>query len=203
MLLDCGVDYLALNERSLYKRQYPKVFWFTGLSGAGKSTLANMLERKLQENNLFSYVIDGDRVRKGLNSDLDFSDAARRENIRRVAHVAELMYEAGLVVICSLISPIEEERDKAKALFPEGDFYEIYIKVDLDVAIERDVKGLYKKAKDGLVKQMTGIASRYVEPMAPDLIVDTSNSSINESFELLWQFVSQVKFFPEVESEIA
>jgi bifunctional enzyme CysN/CysC len=162
------------DARAAAKRQKPAVLWFTGLSGAGKSTVANILEKKLHAEGRHTYILDGDNVRHGLNKDLGFTDADRVENIRRVAEVARLMTEAGLIVIVSFISPFAAERRMARSLMPEGEFLEVYVETPLAVAESRDVKGLYKKARAGELANFTGIDSPYEAPENAEIRVDTS-----------------------------
>ncbi len=140
------------------------VIWFTGLSGSGKSTLANFLEQKFYEKGILTYILDGDNIRFGLNKDLDFSDAGRKENIRRIGEVAKLMTDAGIVVLTAFISPFREDRKTVRELLDKNDFIEIYVKCDLNVCEERDVKGLYSKARAGEIKDFTGIDSPYYDP---------------------------------------
>jgi bifunctional enzyme CysN/CysC len=162
---------LDVNKRARAERkgQQPCVLWFTGLSGAGKSTIANLVEKKLHARGRHTYLLDGDNVRHGLNKDLGFTDAARVENIRRVAEVARLMVDAGLVVLVSFISPFKAEREMARALVAEGEFFEVFVDVPLAVAEERDPKGLYKKARRGDLRNFTGIDSPYEAPEAPEI----------------------------------
>jgi bifunctional enzyme CysN/CysC len=148
------------------------VIWITGLSGAGKSTLANALEIKLYEQNKHTYILDGDNIRLGLNKDLGFSDDERKENIRRTAETAKLMLDAGLVVITATISPFRSERLMAKEIIGVDNFIEIFINTSLAVCEKRDPKGLYKKARLGLLPNMTGIQSPYEEPINADFIID-------------------------------
>ena len=152
----------------------PCVLWFTGLSGAGKSTIANLVEKRLHARGLHTYLLDGDNIRHGLNKDLGFTDADRVENIRRVAEVARLMVDAGLIVLVSFISPFRNERRMARALMGEGEFLEVYIDTPLAVAEGRDVKGLYKKARGGQLKNFTGIDSPYEAPENPEIRIDTT-----------------------------
>ncbi|KAB0489358.1 sulfate adenylyltransferase subunit CysN [Pseudomonas vancouverensis] len=159
------------------KGQTPRVLWFTGLSGAGKSTIANLVERKLHTLGRHTYLLDGDNVRHGLNRDLGFTEADRVENIRRVAEVAKLMLDAGLITLVSFISPFRAERDMARNLAGEGNFLEIYIDAPLEVAEQRDPKGLYQKARRGELKNFTGIDSPYEPPVAPDIHIDTQRES--------------------------
>ncbi|MQP76659.1 sulfate adenylyltransferase subunit CysN [Stenotrophomonas sp. MYb238] len=155
--------------RARIKGQTPKVLWFTGLSGAGKSTIANQVEKRLHARGCHTFLLDGDNVRHGLNRDLGFTDEDRVENIRRVAEVAKLMTDAGLIVLVSFISPFRAERQMARERFAEGEFIEIFVDVPLDVAESRDVKGLYRKARAGQIPNFTGIDSPYEAPEAPEL----------------------------------
>jgi adenylylsulfate kinase len=153
------------------------VVWLTGVSGAGKSTLANLLKEQLDARGLRAYLLDGDVLREGLNQDLGFSDADRHENIRRTAEVARLMVDAGLIVIAALISPFEEARAKARARFAAGAFVEVFVDVSLDVAEARDPKGLYVLARQGSIRQFTGIESAYEKPLSPDVHIRTAETS--------------------------
>ncbi|HET7448097.1 MAG TPA: sulfate adenylyltransferase subunit CysN [Methyloceanibacter sp.] len=163
--------------RASLKEQKPCVLWFTGLSGAGKSTIANTLERRLHSMGRHTYMLDGDNIRHGLNKDLGFTDADRVENIRRVAEAARLFVDAGLIVMVSFISPFRSERRMARDLFQEGEFIEIYIDTPLEVCEERDPKGLYRKARAGLIANFTGIDSLYEPPENAELKLDTSETS--------------------------
>lgn len=167
---------LAVNKdaRAALKMQRPRVLWFTGLSGSGKSTLANLVERRLLELGRHTYLLDGDNVRHGLNRDLGFTEADRVENIRRVAEVARLMVDAGLVVLVSFISPFCSERQMARDLFEAGEFIEIYVNTPLDVCEQRDPKGLYRKACAGQLVNFTGIDSPYEIPEHPELVVNST-----------------------------
>jgi bifunctional enzyme CysN/CysC len=155
------------------KNQSPSVLWFTGLSGSGKSTIANMVEKKLHAAGKHTFLLDGDNVRHGLNKDLGFTEADRIENIRRVGEVAKLMTDAGLIVLTAFISPFRAERAMVRALLPEGNFYEVFVDTPLAEAERRDVKGLYKKARSGALKNFTGIDSPYEAPEKPEIRVDT------------------------------
>jgi bifunctional enzyme CysN/CysC len=161
--------------------QRPSVLWFTGLSGAGKSTIANLVEKKLHAMGRHCYLLDGDNLRHGLNKDLGFTEADRVENIRRVAEVARLMIDAGLIVLTAFISPFRAERDMARSLVGENEFLEIYIDTPLSVAETRDVKGLYRKARRGELSNFTGIDSPYEAPQSPDLVVNTVECSADEA----------------------
>ncbi len=157
------------------------ILWFTGLSGSGKSTLAHAVEEKLYEMKCRTYVLDGDNIRHGLCGDLGFSNEDRVENIRRIGEVAKLFVEAGVISLTAFISPFRADRDNVRKINAEGDFFEIYCKCSLDICEERDVKGLYKKARAGEIKEFTGINSPYEEPLNPELTVDTGSESLEES----------------------
>lgn len=167
-------------RRAAKKRQRPVCVWLTGLSASGKSTLGNALEVYLADEGFHTYMLDGDNVRHGLNKDLGMSDADRAENIRRVGEVARLMTDAGLVVITAFISPFCADRDRARALFDDGNFIEIFVDTPLFVCEKRDPKGLYKKARAGHIKDFTGIGSVYEPPMSPELRVNTEKKSVGQ-----------------------
>ena len=165
------------------------VLWFTGLSGSGKSTLAHALEEKLFQKGCRTFVLDGDNVRHGLNSNLGFSETGRTENIRRISEVSKLMLESGLIVMTAFISPIKKDRNEARKLISSGDFIEIYCKASLETCENRDVKGLYKRARAGEITNYTGIDSPYEVPENPELIVDTDNQSLEESVSSILNFL--------------
>jgi bifunctional enzyme CysN/CysC len=165
------------------KNQKPKILWFTGLSGSGKSTIANEVEKTLNLLNRHTFLLDGDNIRHGLNKDLGFTETDRIENIRRVGEVAKLMADAGLIVLTAFISPFRAERDMVRAMMPEGEFIEIFVDTPLEVAEARDVKGLYKKARAGQLKNFTGIDSPYEPPENPDICVNTVKMSPAEAAE--------------------
>jgi bifunctional enzyme CysN/CysC len=172
------VDKIA---RAASKGQRPGVLWFTGLSGAGKSTIANLVEKKLHAIGRHTYLLDGDNLRHGLNKDLGFTEADRVENIRRVAEVTKLMVDAGLIVMTAFISPFRAERAMARSLLADGEFIEIHVDTPLEVAEDRDVKGLYKKARRGEISNFTGISSPYEAPEAPELTISTVELSAEEA----------------------
>ena len=171
--------------RADMKGQRPCVIWFTGLSGAGKSTIANLLEKRLHALGRHTYLLDGDNVRQGLNKDLGFTEADRVENIRRVSEVARLMADAGLIVLVSFISPFRAERRTARGLMGEGEFYEVFVDVPLEVAETRDPKGLYKKARRGELKNFTGVDSPYEVPEAPEVKIDTTRVTPEQAAEAI------------------
>ena len=167
------------------KNQKPAVLWFTGLSGSGKSTIANLVEKKLYRMNRHTFLLDGDNVRHGLNKDLGFAEADRIENIRRVGEVAKLMTEAGLIVITAFISPFRAEREMVRAMIPDGEFIEIFVDTPLADAEARDVKGLYKKARSGQLKNFTGIDSPYEAPSNPEIRIDTTGMTPDAAADLI------------------
>ncbi|WP_298200059.1 sulfate adenylyltransferase subunit CysN [Novosphingobium sp.] len=170
-------------DHAKLKNQAPKVLWFTGLSGAGKSTIANEVEKRLNVMNRHTFLLDGDNVRHGLNKDLGFTEADRIENIRRVGEVAKLMADAGLIVLTAFISPFRAEREMVRAMLPEGEFVEVFVDTPLEVAEARDVKGLYKKARDGQLKNFTGIDSPYEPPLNPEIRVNTAEMTAEQAAE--------------------
>jgi adenylylsulfate kinase len=177
-------------KREEKNRHKSVVIWFTGLSGSGKSTLSHAVEAKLYEKGTNTIVLDGDNVRHGLCRDLGFSNEDRKENIRRISETSRLMLEAGIITITAFISPFKEDRDMAKKLFREGDFIEIYCRCTLDICEQRDVKGLYKKARAGEIAHFTGISSPYEAPEHPDLTVDTGLLSLEESTQLVMNLLN-------------
>jgi adenylylsulfate kinase len=165
------------------------VIWFTGLSGSGKSTLAHSVEEELYKLSCRTFVLDGDNVRHGLTSNLTFSDDDRKENIRRIGEVAKLMMESGVITMTAFISPFREDRDLIRKLLSQDDFIEIYCKASLEACESRDVKGLYKRARAGEIKNYTGIDSPYEAPNNPELIIDTEHESLEESVSKVIDFL--------------
>ncbi|NJN93563.1 MAG: sulfate adenylyltransferase subunit CysN [Anaerolineales bacterium] len=174
---------VSLEQREQHNRHKGAVLWFTGLSGSGKSTVAKKLEQRLFERDVHTLFLDGDNLRHGLNGDLGFSDSDRNENIRRAAEVSRLGFGHGNIVLCSFISPFQNERDFARSILPEGRFFEIFVKCDLEVCKRRDPKGLYAKALTGEIKNFTGISSPYEEPQHPEIVVETDLRSTEEIVE--------------------
>ena len=166
------------------------VLWFTGLSGSGKSTLASAVECELHQKGIHTFILDGDNVREGLNSDLDFSAASRKENIRRIAHVSGLMKDAGLVVLSAFVSPYQKDRDFVRASLLGG-FSEIFISAPLEVCEQRDVKGLYAKARAGEISNFTGISAPFEEPTNPELDVPTHKMSIEEATIMVLDYIAE------------
>lgn len=167
----------------------PCVVWFTGLSGSGKSTLANAVEQELHSNNIHTYVLDGDNIRKGLNSNLDFSEAGRQENIRRIGEVSKLFVDAGMVVLTAFISPFRSDRDWVRSLVERGEFIEVFVDCPIDECEKRDVKGLYKKARAGEIADFTGITSPFEVPLNPELIIHTNQLTVSEATNLICERV--------------
>ena len=176
---------------SAQKNQKPAVLWFTGLSGSGKSTIANALQKRLYSIDRHTYLLDGDNVRHGLNRDLGFTDADRVENIRRVSEVSKLMVDAGLITLVSFISPFRSERRMARNMVEDGEFVEVFVNTPLNVAEQRDVKGLYKRAREGKIKNFTGIDSPYEPPTEPEIEIDTTKVSADEAAEIIVDWMKE------------
>jgi bifunctional enzyme CysN/CysC len=170
--------------RAAQKNQKARVIWLTGLSGSGKSTIADALEKKLYSLGMHAYVLDGDNMRLGLNKDLGFTREDRAENVRRVSEVAHSLYDAGLITIVALVSPYAEDREQARALFPVGDFSEVWVKTPVEICAQRDPKGLYTKAAAGELPNMTGIGQEYEAPESAELVIDGAQP-VDESVDLL------------------
>jgi len=169
------------NDRSKLLGQRPIVIWFTGLSGSGKSTIAGALEEELSKRGFKTYLLDGDMLRTGLNKDLGFSDSERTENIRRTGEVCRLLHDAGLAVLAAFISPFRKDRQLVRELFGANEFIEIFVNAPLEVCMDRDPKGLYRKSKDGQVSSMTGIESAYETPLNPEIELRTDQDSVVDS----------------------
>lgn len=180
-------------DHAALKNQQPRVLWFTGLSGSGKSTIANAVEKRLNLMNRHTFLLDGDNVRHGLNKDLGFTEADRIENIRRVGEVAKLMADAGLIVLTAFISPFRAEREMVRAMLPAGEFVEIFVDTPLAVAEARDVKGLYKKARSGALKNFTGIDSPYEPPEHPEIRVNTAEMTVEEAADAIIRAIMPLK----------
>ncbi len=183
-------DYtVARTDRTALLHQEPLVLWLTGLSGAGKTTLANFLAKRLYDDGYHAYVLDGDNLRHGLNRDLDFGEAARRENVRRMAEVAGLMYDAGLITLAACISPFRSERDFARSLLPPGRMVEVFVDTPLEVCEQRDAKGLYRRARAGEITNFTGIDSPFERPEKPELVIDTSERSPEGCAHIMMEYL--------------
>lgn len=176
LIIDAPLS-VGQSERQSLKQQRACCIWFTGLSGAGKTTLGNRLDQTLVAHELHSYLLDGDRLRRGLCQDLGMCEESRRENVRRIGEVAKLMVDAGLIVIVSAISPYRQDRDAVRQHFAEGQFIEVHVSTPLRECMRRDAKGLYKAVREGRIKNFTGIDSPYEPPLEPEFVVDTSADS--------------------------
>ena len=177
-------DYLlTMQDRNSMNGHNSFVIWFTGLSGSGKSTVANRLEEVLYQKGIHTYSLDGDNIRRGLNRDLGFSEEDRCENLRRTAEIAKLFVDAGLVTITALISPLKKDRKAAKDIIGEENFVEVFMNTPLDICEKRDVKGLYKKARSGEIKNFTGISSTYERPVNPEVEIKTEEEGLEESVQ--------------------
>jgi adenylylsulfate kinase len=173
------------SQRQQLTQQKPVLLWFTGMSGSGKTTLANGVEAQLHRLRYHTFLLDGDNIRHGLCKDLGFSDADRKENLRRVAEIARLFLDAGIITLAAFISPMAQDREQVRAMFAKSDFIEIYCQCPLDICERRDVKGLYKQARLGQVTNFTGISSKYEPPQSPDLTIETNNVDITTSINLV------------------
>jgi adenylylsulfate kinase len=176
------------------------ILWFTGLPASGKSTIANALGGKLHSMRVQSYVLDGDNIRHGLNNDLGFTPEDRKENIRRIGEVARLFVDAGLIIMVAFISPNREARLQARSLVPKGDFIEIYLKCDPEICEQRDSKGMYKKAKAGLIAEFTGVSAPYDPPENPEIIFDTALLSVETCVEQLLDYLIKNEYIKSLQS---
>lgn len=184
---------LSKLDREKLLSQKGVVIWFTGLPSSGKSTLAHAVEEELYTRGHLSYVLDGDNIRHGLNKNLGFSPEDREENIRRIGEVARLFAQAGVITMTAFISPYRRDRDKARHLLEDGEFIEVFVKVSLEEAEQRDPKGLYKKARAGEIKEFTGISAPYEEPLNPELAVDTDKLDLAKSKDMVIQYLEKKK----------
>jgi adenylylsulfate kinase len=185
---------VSRRERNLLNKHKSGVVWFTGLSAAGKSTIAHHLEKDLFDRGIRAYVLDGDNVRHGINSNLGFSREDRKENLRRIAEISKLYVDAGIFILAAFISPYREDRAYIKEIVGPEDFFEIYVKCSLQVCENRDPKGLYKKARAGVIKNYTGIDAPYEEPLSPDLEIDTEELDVESSVRKVLTFLDDRKF---------
>lgn len=188
---------LNKTQRAMIKHQKPLIIWFTGLSGVGKSTIANLLEVKLHSRGAHTIILDGDNIRYGLNKNLSFTETDRIENIRRVGEVAKLMTEAGLIVICSFISPYAADRELVRSLVAVDEFIEIFLDAPIEVCVSRDPKGLYRRALNGEISNFTGLDQRYERPKSPDLSFSTVELSADKISDIILErIISMNKLIP-------
>lgn len=199
MNMDVGKNIFPDNERLVSRKdkenmlnQKGKVIWLTGLSGSGKTSLAINFEKELHKRGFLTQVFDGDNIRSGINSDLDFTDEGRKENIRRVAEISKLFVDCGVIVINCFISPTKEIRKLAKDIIGKENFIEVFVDAPIEICEQRDVKGLYKKARVGKVKNFTGIDSIYEKPDNPDIVIDTSHQNKDETTKIFFNKVMKV-----------
>ena len=181
---------VSRNRRNQQNNHKSIVLWFTGLSGSGKSTLAHAVEEELHQMGCRTFVLDGDNIRHGVNSDLSFSDEDRKENIRRVGEISKLFIEAGVIVLAAFISPFREGRRKVRSMIPHSDFLEIYVDCPIEVCEARDVKGFYQKARSGEISEFTGISSTYEAPEAQELTLNTSKESLSEAIAKIMELLN-------------
>lgn len=183
-------DYhISVEERRQLKHHKPLVIWFTGLSGSGKSTLANSLEKKLFDQGIHTYALDGDNIRKRLNKDLGFSEKDRTENMRRIAEVAKLFYDSGTVVLAAFITPLESDRQMIRDIIGEEGFIEVFVSTSLEECERRDIKGLYEKARAGEIKNFTGITAPFEPPKNPRITIDTEKEELDEAVQKILEYI--------------
>jgi adenylylsulfate kinase len=184
---------IARENREALLKQKGVLLWFTGLSASGKSTVANEVTYQLHQMGKLTYVLDGDNIRHGLNKNLGFSPEDREENIRRISEVGNLFADAGLITTTAFISPYRKDRDAARELLGNGRFVEIFVKASIDICEKRDPKGLYQKAKDGVIKEFTGISAPYEEPLNPEIVLDADNMNIEEEVNMVIEYLKEKK----------
>ena len=189
---------IVWHEASIHKKERREknghssfILWFTGLSASGKSSIANAFARKLFEQNKQAFVLDGDNIRHGLNNDLGFDEASRKENIRRIGEVSKLFVESGQIVLTAFISPYREDRAVVRALVEAEEFIEVYVKASVEACEKRDPKGLYKKARNNEIPHFTGISAPYEEPLQPEVVLDSENNSIEQCAEQLYNILCE------------
>ncbi|HCY80290.1 MAG TPA: adenylyl-sulfate kinase [Xanthomarina gelatinilytica] len=181
---------ISIQDRRQANKHNSFLMWFTGLSGSGKSTIANVVEQELHKKGIKTYILDGDNIRKGINNDLSFSPEDRTENIRRIAETANLMVDAGLVVLAAFVSPYKKDRENIKSIVKDVNFVEIYVNTSLEECEKRDVKGLYKKARAGEIKNMTGISAPYEAHEDPDVEINTEQVSVEQAVKQIIEYIT-------------
>lgn len=187
--------YISRHDRNSLNNHKSGLVWFTGLSASGKSTIAHNVEKELFKQSIHTYVLDGDNIRHGLNSDLGFGNDDRKENIRRIVELSKLLIDAGVLVLAAFISPSGEDREYIKKSFENDNFLQIYVKCSIEECEKRDPKGQYKRARAGIIKNYTGISAPYEEPETPDLVIDTQKMTLEDSVTTVIKFLNEEKFF--------
>ena len=182
--------HISREDRRKQNNQNSFLIWFTGLSGSGKSTIANLVEQALHKKEVKTYTLDGDNIRKGINSDLSFSPEDRTENIRRIAEIANLMVDAGIVVLAAFVSPYKKDRENIRNIVKDVNFVEVFVDTSVEECERRDVKGLYKKARAGEIKNMTGVSAPYEAPESPDVLIKTEKETIEESVKKILDYIT-------------
>jgi adenylylsulfate kinase len=203
--INCNLFAIIMDAKNIIRQDYkiskkdrvslnghkPLIVWFTGLSGSGKSTLAGQVEEHLYEMGVRTYLLDGDNIRHGLNNNVDFSELGRKENIRRIGEVAKLFTDAGVVVLTAFISPFSEDRDRVRSLVEKEEFAEIFVNCPIEICEQRDVKGLYKKARAGEIRDFTGINSPFEAPVNPEMEIKTDEMSIEQSVDKIVRYITE------------
>lgn len=182
---------VSVEERRAQNKHHSMLLWFTGLSGSGKSTLANQLEVLLHKKGFQTYVLDGDNIRRGINADLDFTPEGRTENLRRIAEIGKLFVDAGVITLAAFVSPMRKDREQIKEIVGAENFLEIYVNATIEECEKRDVKGLYKKARAGEIKNFTGISAPYEAPLHPDVEVESGKESVEEAVEKIFSCIKE------------
>jgi adenylylsulfate kinase len=189
---------VSKERRREKNKHHSYVLWFTGLSGSGKSSVANAVAERLFQDDTLTYVLDGDNIRFGINKDLGFSEEDRKENIRRIGEVSKLFVDSGQVVLTAFISPFRNDREGVRELLEGDEFVEVYVKCSLEACEARDPKGLYEKARQGIIKEFTGISSPYEEPIKPEIVIDTEKNSIEECVEQIVHFLKEKGYYRNI-----
>ncbi len=189
---------VSKERRREKNKHHSYVLWFTGLSGSGKSSVANAVAERLFQDETLTYVLDGDNIRFGINKDLGFSEEDRKENIRRIGEVSKLFVDSGQVVLTAFISPFRNDREGVRELLEGNEFVEVYVKCSLEACEARDPKGLYEKARQGIIKDFTGISSPYEEPVNPEIVIDSEKNSIEECVEQIVQFLKEKGYYRNI-----
>lgn len=194
--------HIKRKDRNILIGHKSALLWFTGLPSSGKSTIAHEVEKILFKNKVLAYVLDGDNIRHGLNSDLGFSKKDRQENIRRIAEVSKLFMDAGLIILTAFVSPYRADREMVREMFKGDNFFEVYVKCSIEECIKRDPKGFYKMALNGTIKNYTGISSPYEEPLNPEIVLNTETMSIDESVNKVIEFLKEKEIVAKISNNV-